>query len=52
LLSCQVQWLRLGASAARGTGLIPGEGTKIPHAAWYGQKSGKGWREREEKRCY
>ena len=28
-----VQWLRLRASTARGTGSIPGRGTKIPHAA-------------------
>ena len=26
------QWLRLCASTARGTGLIPGQGTKISHA--------------------
>ena len=23
---------------SRGTGLIPGQGTKIPHATWHGQK--------------
>ena len=33
-----VQWLRLRTSNARGTGLIPGQGTKIPHAVWCGQK--------------
>ena len=27
-----IQWLRLHASTARGTGVIPGQGTKIPHA--------------------
>ena len=27
-----VQWLRLHASSARGTGSICGQGTKIPHA--------------------
>ena len=27
-----VQWLRLWASSAGGVGLIPGQGTKIPHA--------------------
>ena len=27
-----VQWLRLRASTAGGAGLIPGQGTKIPHA--------------------
>ena len=31
-----VQWLRLRASNAGGAG--PGWGTKIPHAAWCGQK--------------
>ena len=29
-----VQWLRLHASNAEAAGLIPGEGTKVPHAAW------------------
>ena len=33
-----VQWLRLHASTAEGLGSIPGQGTKIPHAVWYGQK--------------
>ena len=32
-----VQWLRLYSFKARGTGLIPGWGTKIPHASWHGQ---------------
>ena len=27
-----VQWLRFHPSTAGGTGLIPGQGTKIPHA--------------------
>ena len=27
-----VQWLELGASTAGGKDLIPGQGTKIPHA--------------------
>ena len=30
--SLAVQWLRLHASTAGGTDLIPGQGTKIPHA--------------------
>ena len=30
--SLVVQWLRLPASTAGGMGLIPGQGTKIPHA--------------------
>ena len=30
--SLVVQWLRLHASNAGGTGSIPGQGTKIPHA--------------------
>ena len=34
-----VQWLGLQASTAEGTGLIPGEETKIPHATWHGQKN-------------
>ena len=36
--SLAVQWLRLHVSTAGGTGLIPGLGTKILHAAWCGQK--------------
>ena len=32
--SLAVQWLRLGSSSAGDLGLIPGQGTKIPHAAW------------------
>ena len=36
--SLVVQWLRLHASTAGGAGSIPGRGTKIPHAARYGQK--------------
>ena len=32
--SLVVQWLGLRASTAGGTGLIPGQGTKILHAAW------------------
>ena len=30
--SLAIQWLRLRASTEGGTGLIPGWGTKIPHA--------------------
>ena len=33
-----VQWLRLHTSNAGGMGLIPGWGTKIPHAVRCGQK--------------
>ena len=36
--SLMVQWLGLRASTAGGTGSIPGQGTKIPHAARHGQK--------------
>ena len=32
--SLVVQWLGLWASSAGGMGLIPGWGTKIPHAMW------------------
>ena len=32
-----VQWLRLRASTAGGTGSIPGRGTKIPNDARCGQ---------------
>ena len=33
-----VQWLRLHALNAGGTGLVPGGGTEIPHVTWCGQK--------------
>ena len=36
-----VQWLGLCGSTPRDTGLIPGQGTKIPHAKWRGQKKKK-----------
>ena len=39
--SLGVQWLRLQASNAKGTGSIPGQGTKMPHAARHGQKTTK-----------
>ena len=34
-----LQWLRLGASNARGMSSIPGEGAKIPHTTRHGQKN-------------
>ena len=40
-LKMAVQWLRLHVSNTRGTGSIPGRGTKILQAAWYGQKRKK-----------
>ena len=33
-----VQWLELHALTAMGLGSIPGQGTSIPQAVWYGQK--------------
>ena len=36
--SLATQWLRLCTSSAKDTGLIPGQGTKIPHAMWRSQK--------------
>ena len=39
--SLAVQWLVLHASTAGGTGLIPGQGTKIPHAMWQKKKKKK-----------
>ena len=36
--SLVVQWLGLCISTAGGPGSIPGRGTKIPQAAWCGQK--------------
>ena len=37
-ISLAVQWLRLCASNAGSADSILGQGTKIPHAAWHGQK--------------
>ena len=34
-----VQWLGCHALTAEGPGSIPGRGTKIPQAAWHGQKT-------------
>ena len=34
LTSLAVQWLGLHAFTRRGTGPIPGQGTKIPKTAW------------------
>ena len=36
-----VQWFRLQASDAEGTGLIPDWGTNVPHATWNSQKKKK-----------
>ena len=33
-----VQWLRLCSPTVGATGLIPGQGTRIPHATWSSQK--------------
>ena len=38
LTSLAVQWLRLHTLSAGGTGLMPGWGTKIPHAVQCSQK--------------
>ena len=35
------QWLRHRPSTAEGTGLIPDQGTKIPHARGHSQKLNK-----------
>ena len=37
--SLAVQWLRLCTFTAVGLGSVPGQGTKIPHATWCGQKN-------------
>ena len=39
--SLAVQWLRLCTSTSRGTGLLPGQGTKILQAVRHGQKINK-----------
>ena len=35
------QWLRLHTSTAGGTGLIPGQGTKVPHGVQCSPKKKK-----------
>ena len=40
--SPEVQWLRLHVPSAGGTGLIPDQGTKIPHAMQHGWGWGGG----------
>ena len=37
--SLAVQWLRFHASNARGMGLIPDQGARIPHARQRGQEN-------------
>ena len=39
--SLAIQWLRLHASTAGGTGSIPGCGINNPQAMWYGKKKKK-----------
>ena len=43
-----VQWLRLCASNARGTDLIPVQGAKIPYVVLHGQENEKN--EKKEKK--
>ena len=43
--SLLIQWLILYASKAGGTGSIPDQGTKIPHATWDGREVKKEKRE-------
>ena len=44
--SLAVQWIRLCTSTAGSVGLIPGQGIKIPHAAWWLQPKTKPLRNR------
>ena len=46
--SLVVQWLRLHASNAGGTGSVPGKGTKIPHVVRCGKKKKKNRKEKAE----
>ena len=46
--SLEVRWLRFYVSNAEGTGLIPGWGTKFPHATWHSRKI----KEKEKKRSH
>ena len=40
-ISLVIQWLRFCTSTSGGVGSIPGQGTKIPHTEWCGQKKKK-----------
>ena len=42
-----VQWLTLHTSNAEGTGSIPGQGTKIPHAVQHSQRLKKKKKKKE-----
>ena len=45
-----VQWLRLWACKAGGTGSIPGRGTKLPHAAQRSQKKRRRYQDSDNNR--
>ena len=47
--SLAVQWLRLCASTAGGMGSIPGQGSKILHTKWHGQKKKRKRKKKEKK---
>ena len=47
-----VQWLRLQVSNEGGTGLIPGQGTKIPHVAPHSQKHTHKWEAKGSRNLY
>ena len=49
--SLTVQWLRLQASNTRGSGSIPGQGTRISHAAQYSHKKLKWMKEKGLRRA-
>ena len=50
-ISLVVQWLRLCVSNAGGVGLIPGQGTKIPHICLaVGQKKKKRLHSKKKRR--
>ena len=54
--SLAVQWLGLCTLTAEGPGeglgSIPGQGTKIPQAAWHGQKTKEGGQKKKRKQTY
>ena len=50
--SLAVQWLGLCASTVGGAGSIPGQGTKIPHATWHGQKINRSLKKKERERGF
>lgn len=49
--SLAFQWLRPCASSVGDVGSVPGWGTEIPHAAWYGERKREREKIKEKEKC-